>query len=232
MFTRASRIARKLFYGPAVVGAPVLEAGDVGDLFALAVVVARLPRLRVELTTSAAGRWIAARLKTRKLGIPKNRIAQAVLPLPRSMDEYLQGRKRHALRTNIRRARSSGITCQQVHGETEVRSALEHLSFEAEYCPDDHSWVAVDGNGEPIGLATVMFDAEWAVLKMLIGRGSQAGWLLHTHVVQTLCEAGVGYLALQPLSALLDAPKLQYFERLLGYRVVNLKRPVIRQAPC
>ena len=57
----------------------------------------------------------------------------AVLDLPGSPAEYLRGRSRQALRTNLKRAAASGITCAPVDSAEEVRrvaDAIAHLEHQ------------------------------------------------------------------------------------------------------
>jgi hypothetical protein len=223
-FIRASRLVRTVLYGTDD-GKSAESVRKISDMAALATLLTRLPRLPVELSSSAQGQRIAGHLRRRKWGIPKNRIAQSVLPLPPTVEEYLRGRPRHALRTNLRKARAEGMTCQRLDSVAERRSILDRLQAETAIYPDDEWWAALDSSGEPIGAAAVTIDVQWAMLTMLVTRAPGCGWLLHSELVETLCRAGVRHVSTHPLGALPLAPNLQYFQRVLGYRVVNLRAP-------
>jgi hypothetical protein len=48
------------------------------------------------------------------------------------------------------------------------------------------------------------------------------GWVLHTQLVRDAIERGARYVCVTEGNALLLSSGIQYFQRLLGYRVVNL----------
>jgi hypothetical protein len=205
----------------------------VTGIAASATVLARLPRTSLSLSDSPSGRAIRAHLTQRRFGvIPTYRIAQGVLPIPGSLDEYLRGRSRQAVRTNIGHARALGIRCVPLSDVSQRRAyaALvdpdltdpwkrEQLLTRPEAC----CWIALDAGERPVGLAVVSIDVEAAILWSLTGHESPARWLLHTHVVDTLATAGVRHLVVNARMAPLLPPGIQYFQRLLGYRVVHVR---------
>ena len=207
--------------------------GDVvAGVVASATLLARLPRTSVALTDSASGRAIRAHLTERRYGIPRYRIAQGVLPIPESIDAYLRGRHRQAVRTNLGHARALGIRCVPLTDVSQRRAYAplvdpdltdpwkrEQLLTRSEAC----CWIALDADEQPVGLAVVSIDDEAAILWSLTGRDSPARWLLHTQIVDTLATAGVRQLVVNARMAPLLPPGIQYFQRLLGYRVAHVR---------
>ena len=69
----------------------------------------------VFLSGSLAGEALRAYFNQRSLGVfPQHRLCRGVLLLPRDHSAYLRGRRRQALRTNLRRAAAAGIVCEEV----------------------------------------------------------------------------------------------------------------------
>ncbi|MGH2913999.1 MAG: hypothetical protein ACRDMX_03320, partial [Solirubrobacteraceae bacterium] len=73
----------------------------------------RVPRTAVALSDGPAGQMIAQHLACRRWGLPRFRLAQGVLQLPSDRAAYLRGRRRQAVRTNVRRARELGLRCER-----------------------------------------------------------------------------------------------------------------------
>ena len=69
----------------------------------------------------------------------------------------------------------------------------------------------------------VTADRDWAMFTFLVGSPYPVRYALHTELVLTLAGWGVRYLFARTESALLLPPGLQYMQRILGYRVVNLR---------
>ena len=76
-----------------------------------------LPSIDIRLTRSPAGRMIAEHLTIRADGRWRYRHAQGVLRVPAEFSDYVRGRHRQAVRTNVNRARDAGFT---------VRSSMIH----------------------------------------------------------------------------------------------------------
>jgi hypothetical protein len=210
---------------------------DPRGLWALAVVLARLPALEVRATGGPAGRALRRHLHERRHGVAHNRFAQGVLTLPPTFDEYLSGGRRQALRTNLRRAGDLGIVCSPVPETVDRRDLLERWLGRGR--PDDQAsvvnewiaaspadaewWVAIGRDGAPLALGVISVDAHWALLHGLVSRSHPARWMLHTRMVRATIEAGARHLCVTEGNALLLSPELQYFQRLLGYRVAHLR---------
>ena len=194
--------------------------------------LARLPRLRVTLTDGPAGRRIAEHLEHRVWGVPHSRLAQGVLALPADTTTYMRGRHRQAVRTNTRRAREAGVRCRELVDEAQRRHVAHRLRSRMPAPPEDgydrpgDLWLAAfDPDGEPLAIAVATVDREWALLQSLASTDRDARTLLHTDLVARLIAAGVGHLAVNgPTAPMLD-PRIQYWQRLLGYRVCNLASP-------
>jgi len=213
-------------------------AREVIRLARLPQLLLRLPKMTVSLTRSPAGSAIEEHLETRRWGIPKNRIAQAILPIPSDVEEYRRGRSRRALRTNVRKAQSMGLVVRRLDTASEREGAVAHffrsgsaqmVGWESPAAwvtemtrADDVWWAVVDGSGDPAALAALTIDVQWAMLIALVSLNAPARWLVHSYVTETLVEADVSYLCLNAPNALLEEPGNQYFQQLLGYRVAHL----------
>jgi hypothetical protein len=191
-----------------------------------------LPRLRVSLSDSPAGRRLRTHFRDRIWGIPHTRLAQGVLVLPAEPGSYARGRSRQAVRTSMNKARAAGIVCRALD-ETETRRGvaeplrarvpeISEPGGELLCLPGDTWFAAFAPSGEPVTIARVTIDREWALLKSFVSTHRPSRYLLHTELVETLVRANVGYLAVDaPMAPLLE-PNVQYWQRLLGYQVCNL----------
>jgi hypothetical protein len=199
---------------------------------AAVLLLASLPKLRVSLTDSPAGERLRGHFSHRIWGIPHTRMAQGVLLLPKEEGQYVRGRSRHAVRTGINKARAAGITCRPLDDVEERRAAAWSLRarvpFMSEWGDDlfslkeDAWWAAFSSSGEPVTIAQMTVDREWALLQSFGSTDRASRYLLHTELVETLARANVCYLATEgPMAPLLE-PTLQYWQHLLGYRIVNL----------
>jgi len=205
---------------------------------ATALLLARLPTLTVLLSDSPAGERLRLHFGHRKWGILHSRLAQGVLVLPETQGRYLRGRSRQAVRTNIHKAHAAGISCERLDPVGQRRAATLQLRERApervpwpdeQFClPGDVWWAARDRRGEAVALAQVTVDREWAMLQLLVSTDRPSRYLLHGEVVEALVAARVRYLAVSTAMAPLLEPTLQYWQRLLGFQVVNL---AVRSAP-
>jgi hypothetical protein len=203
-------------------------AAPLGGAIAFARVLARLPRVEVRLSDSSAGREIDRYLRARARGLRHNRIAQGVLHLPEQPADYLRGRSRQALRTNLHRADAANVRCDAVGDLDERLDAVVQLGmgdWTARLAdrPHDPVWIARDGANKDVGLLWATVDTEWAMLRLLVAEFSEVRYALHTTLVRDLCSRGVRHLFARKGSALLLAPGLQYFQQRLGYQVVHLR---------
>jgi len=177
-----------------------------------------LPLTTVRLSDSPTGQAIAEHLSLTRWGIPRFRLAQGVLFLPSEFASYLRGRRRQAVRTNVRKARALGIDCHSSMVADWTRPGGE-LTLSA---PVEHWW-ATGRDGATVGEAWLTLDDECALLHSLTCSERYARWLLHTAIVERLCVARCRLLLTNSFDVPLMAPGLQYFQRLLGYSVARVR---------
>src|ERR1700729_1470734 len=96
---------------------------------ALIVVLSRTRSVSVSVSESAAGRALRDHFDQRLFGIfPKNRLCRGMLVLPEHRSHYLRGRRRHALRNNLRKAASAGIRCEVMDEPARAAAAIEVIT--------------------------------------------------------------------------------------------------------
>jgi hypothetical protein len=169
--------------------------------------------------------------------------AQAVIQTSVREHEYLAGRHRQAVRTNIRRARELGITATRLGGYDEFVAASAPvyrsrsggdavLAATRKPSPsDEFAWYSASTvtHKVPIAVAAVALFGDFAVLAVMVGnqdyaRIGYARYLLHTFVLGDLATQGIRHLIVG--SVLRESDGNQYFQRLLGYRICNV-RPIL-----
>ncbi len=143
------------------------------------------------------------------------RDAQGVLRLPADLTEYLRGRHRQAVRTNVGHARRAGL-----------RAAVEFVPDWAPGAGDSRlpyitpgpveRWNLLTPEGTIVAQAILSVDEEVALLQGLMSLVPHGRWLLHTAMVERLCGA-CEMLLINCDDAYLMTPGVQYFQRLLGY---------------
>src|SRR4051794_32948977 len=87
---------------------------------AVRAVLQHLPRRPLTFSASPAGEELRTWFRPDRR-LPFNRAPIAVLDLPGTPADYLRGRSRQALRTNLTRAAALGLSCVSVPSEDEVR---------------------------------------------------------------------------------------------------------------
>jgi hypothetical protein len=201
--------------------------------------VRRLRDLELPLTATPAGEAIWRTVQSRPA-----RVARAVLQLPDDEREYLRGRSRQALRTNVRHAGELGVACRELPDIADKHAALYRLlrnlgrpetSAELRYLETatglaaerQQVYAAFDPAGDVVALAVVEVDVRCARLVFLhsvAGRlGAPARYALSLHVINALIDRQVRVLLVG--GAVRLAPGLQYFQQRLGFEVFNV-RPV------
>jgi len=129
------------------------------------------------------------------------------------------------------------VTIDPVSSTAKRHEVLDQLGMTAwqEPHPDrpEHQWwVARTCDGKPLAFAIVVVDREWALLEVLRSIEHPARYLLHTHIVGLLTEAGVRYMSTVSPTVLQMEPNLRRFQRTLGYRVARtVQVPAGRTAP-
>jgi hypothetical protein len=199
-----------------------------GRLRAGALTLARydrsLPVVTVRLTDSPAGRMIGEHLAIRERGGRRYRyrLAQGVLPLPVDFAQYLRGRRRQAVRTNIGHARRAGLTVAHTEiadwepGLDDTRRGL--------LTPGPIEWwhVRAPGQEGPVAEAILTVDDDVALLHGLGSSARYSRWLLHTAIVERLC-GHCDLLLVNSDDAYLLGSGHQYFQRLLGYEIARIR---------
>jgi hypothetical protein len=183
----------------------------------------RLPSMNVRLTASPAGRMIGEHFAIRAEGRWRFRRAQGVLPLPAEFSQYLRGRHRQAVRTNVSHARNADLTVETYivenwrPGPDDTRAA--HISS-----GPVERWMVLDSNSEIVADSILSVDEDVALLHGLVSSVTYARWLLHSAIVERLC-GHCGVLLTNSDDAYLMSNGTQHFQRLLGYRIARLRLP-------
>jgi hypothetical protein len=213
-------------------------------LIALIALLLRTPREYVTLSGTSAGQALDRYFNQRRFGIPKNRLCRGVLLLPEDHADYLRGRRRHALRTNLRRAATAGIRCEGLSDprrasdevsvvlrrqwdrlpEPELRRWMSH--FRALVArPEMTVMVARDQDGGASAVLAATIDDSVCAIGFAMATCHEARWALHDHLVRILIARRVRYLltADEGLFGALGYPtNVQHYQRLLGYEVRHL----------
>jgi hypothetical protein len=190
----------------------------------------RLPVIELRLTDSASGRMIGEHFAFRTGGRYRYRTAQGVLPLPEVFADFMRGRHRQALRTNVGHARRAGfvVHCYAVDnwfpGTTDDRRhAISPGPIER--------WLVTAADGTCVGDSILSVDSDVALLHGLVSFAPYARWLLHAAIIERLCgEARLLLINSEP--AYLLTPGNQHFQRLLGFQISRLAiRETLDPAP-
>lgn len=226
---------------------------------ALILLILRTESLAVRLSDSLAGRALGAYFNDRCVGLfPRNRLCQGVLVLPSHHPDYLRGRRRQAMRTNLRKAAAAGIRCGPAHdpslafddvleivrrrdgsvSEGRVDAWRERIAL-----PELTLLAARDAHGHPVAYAGVVIDDAICLIRFAVACDHEARWALHDHLVRILIARGIRYLVAAdggPFGALGFASNVQHYQHLLGYelrhvtpqttRPLSLKRRLLAAA--
>jgi hypothetical protein len=214
-------------------------------LVALIVILCGTRREPIRLTESDAGQALRRYFSERFLRVfPKNLWCRGVLVLPDDHSDYLRGRRRQALRTNLRRAARAGITCEVVtEPEVALAAAAEIVdkrrapTTEEDIASLSDVWpalfarsgvtltVARGPDGRPQAVIAAVIDDQVCLIEVAVARSHDARWALHDHLVRLLIDRRVRFLlaeGLGPLGALGYHPDVHHFQRLLGYELRHL----------
>jgi hypothetical protein len=211
-------------------------------LAALAALLIRTPRAYVVLSGSSAGQALEDYFNQRSLGVlPVTRFCRGVLLLPRDHADYLRGRRRQALRTNLRRAAAAGIWCEIVSDpgrafddisdvwrrqwgslpEAEFELRLNELR-ESVARSEVTIAVARDARGRPLAMTAALIDETVCLIKHAVATSHDARWALHDHIVRLLIARRVRYLLADgggTFGVLGFTRNLQHYQHLLGYEL-------------
>lgn len=178
------------------------------------------------------------------LGLPARWWGFSAAPIPDSPEDSLEGPEAKRFRHHLRRATRNGIACRPVHpseklGLLERANARERLHTNpiyrvAEPRNDDllghELWlVAHDDAGDPLILAVVATDGEFAVLRYFRTLGddeehSLSRYPAHFAVVEALAEQRVRWLV-DPQPPAAQTNGVRVFQRNVGFRHVRIRRP-------
>ena len=208
----------------------------------------RLPVIEPRLTAEAYRRWQRCAWPDAATPLFGGHWAQAVVQTPVNVPQYLRGRRKQALRTNLRRAGELGVTAARLGAYEQFAAAAASVYRQraggeavlAGLAPpsrsDDFVWYAAHAAGreEPVAIAAVAIFGDVAALSVMVGdprftRLGHARYLLHTFVLGDLAGAGIGHLVAG--TVLRETAGNRYFQQLLGYRVCNLRPIVDGEAP-
>jgi hypothetical protein len=183
----------------------------------------RLPSIRIRLTASPAGRMIGEHFAIREQGRWRYRRAQGTLRLPGEFSQYLGGRHRQAVRTNVAHARSAGLTIESVTIDNWSPGPGDFRAAHIAPGPIER-WMVLDPDGELVADSILSVDDDVALLHGLVSSVTYARWLLHTAIVERLCGR-CSVLLTNSEDAYLMGTGNQHFQRLLGYGIARLRLP-------
>jgi hypothetical protein len=206
---------------------------------ALAVLLLRTRSEYVFVSASTTGQALRTYLDQRVLGVfPQHRLCRGVLVLPERRSDYLRGRHRQALRTNLRRAARAGITCEILDDRSRFVEAVGAITRSrgngalsenqvhhlwSEWAGAEMTLLAArDEDGCPLAAAAAIIDDSVCLIKGGTSSSHEARWALHDHLVDLLIARGVRYLLAAgggPFGALGFATNVQHYQRLLGYEL-------------
>jgi hypothetical protein len=211
----------------------------------LIVLLFRTRSEHVVLSTSLTGEALSAYFNQRSCGVfPQNRLCRGLLVLPEHHSEYLRGRRRQALRTNLRRAEVAGIRCEAISDPhrafdeiTEIVKQRRTSATQAEL-QILASWEAVlegkemtilvarDQLGRPLALTGAVIDDAVCLIRLAVASSHEARWALHDYLVRILIARGVKYLLGEgggPFGALGFDANLLHYQHLLGYELRHMR---------
>lgn len=202
-----------------------------------------LPIVELRLSAAEHDHWLNSRWPAGGESLFGGHWAQAVIQTAPDEHEYLTGRHRQAVRTNIRRARELGVTARRLAGYDEFAAASVPvydsrrggdavLAATRKPPPSEKfAWYSASSpaNEGPVVIAAVALFGDFAVLAVMVGNRHYAHvgyvrYLLHTFILCDLAAGGTRHLIVGPV--LRESRGNQYFQRLLGYRVCNV-RPIL-----
>jgi hypothetical protein len=200
----------------------------------------RLPIVHITVNSRQAATWFSPDYPPSANPIFGGCRAQAVLDLGPDDTAYMVGRRKQALRTNLRHARQMGLQAKRVATYDEW-SGLAHevllsrggqreleLVSRMQPPPDMHDvgyYIITDQEDRPVAYSLAAIFNNCAVLTCMLSTpnhpaASPARYSLHTFMRSDLRSLGVHHLVVG--SAITVSPGLQYFQHLLGYEVRNL----------
>ncbi len=178
------------------------------------------------------------------LGLPARWWGFAAVPVVENPEDALKNPEAKRLRYNLRLAEAEDITVR-IADPSERITLREKADLRERTHPDpmyrvttprnddllDHElWiVAEDSAGDPLLLAVVAVDGEFAVLRYFRALGdsekhSLSRYSAHQWIVESMAEQGVRWLIdTNPPAAQTNGVRL--FQRIVGFRHVRIRRP-------
>jgi len=194
-----------------------------------------LPELEIHLTPDISGKIIREYIDSKKL-FSSRKSAACVLVLPEETKDYISGRSKQSLRTNIRKADTSNLRVYRL-SDSEIdpmvaraiseQAQIKHLGALArdKIRIGVKNWVAVDAEEQIIGFARIQTDRDVAMIKCLVSiednNRSIVRWKLSYDIFAECIQSGIKYVICDSLFEL-DAGKL-YFQERLGFKVFRLR---------
>ncbi|MGL4305221.1 MAG: hypothetical protein ACRCSF_03625 [Mycobacteriaceae bacterium] len=216
-------------------------AASVAGAKAVVSVLRSLPVVTADFSDSASGRELRSWFTDPYWFFPTHRIAVSLLPLPGTSAEYLRGKPRQAVRTNIRRSLDVGTTCSVVTDPYERADIVKDVMAQRNEDPrqlldrPEHSkidrtfFVARSSSGEALALAETVHDGLWVGLGVLVtGRSGpetrDARYHLHTDVIKHVIDCSAKKLIVGG-NSLLFPQGTRYFQHRVGYSIIRLRLP-------
>jgi hypothetical protein len=195
-----------------------------------------LPVVSILLSPTRSGQRLGELLGHRVGSVRLGRPFLSVLELPDDHGEYLSGRRRERVRTNLHRATDAGVCIESINDLATMcdayavcngRPATEDGTSAMFMTPGAICLGAKSLSGDPLALALVLVDNRDAYLARLVsnrehdGAASSARWAVHVAATRALVEAGAKRLWAE--GPLLVGPGLQVFQRRLGYTCARVR---------
>ncbi len=209
---------------------------------ALSALLVRTPREYVDLSQTAAGQALGEYFGERSFCVlPRKRFFRGVLLLPSDHADYIRGRRRQALRTNLQRAATAGVQCEVMSDprcaageisrvlrrqwstlpDADLQARLRDISaFVAR--SDVTVVIARDDGGRPLAMAAALIDESVCLIKHAVATSHEARWALHDYLVRFLIARRVRCLLVDgggPFGALGAGRNVQHYQHLLGYEL-------------
>jgi hypothetical protein len=180
----------------------------------------RLPATELRLTDLPPGRMIAQHFAIRAGSRFRYRSAQGVLFLPASFADYIRGRHRQALRTNVGHARRAGLTVHSYAVDNWVPGIGDIRRGTITPGPIER-WLVVGPGGIGVADSILSVDRHVALLHGMVSSAPNARWLLHAAITERLC-GDCEVLVTNSENAYLLGAGNQHFQRLLGFDVSRI----------
>jgi hypothetical protein len=169
-----------------------------------------------------------------------------MLLLPDDHSDYVRGRRRQALRTNLTRAASAGISCEVVEDRSRALDETFEIERQRTHTGAVDAWqtalappevtvvVARNERGDPLACAAVVIDEVVCLIVLTSAISHEARWALHDYLVRILIAQRVRYLIASGgglFGALGYAANVQHYQHLLGYELRHVSAQSLALRP-